>query len=212
VPVLILAGREDLRTPLEDQRRAALQFPRARVIAVPDVGHSVLGNDPTGCARRALTAFLAGGEVQLCTERLRPVPVAEPFVRSLRELSADPDVPALVGRTAFAVDLTLRDVTRQLLGVAVEGDTGGTVTDDVSLRAGGLRGGRVSIGRGSIRLTAYEVVPGVRVTGRLSARSSRGTLVVTGSGANGTLQVTSRGFRGTLGGTAITFRATGSGS
>jgi hypothetical protein len=66
-PALILAGREDLRTPLEDQRRAALQLPRARVVAVPDVGHSVLGNDVTGCATKALAAFLTGGEVRGCT-------------------------------------------------------------------------------------------------------------------------------------------------
>jgi len=207
VPVLILAGREDLRTPLEDQRRAAAQFPQARVIAVPDVGHSVLARDGTGCARRALVAFLTGGPVQLCTERGRRVPVAPPFAQRLTQFATDPDVPALVARTASAVDLTLRDVTRQLLGVVSEGDTGGTTTDDVSLRAGGLRGGRVSVGRGAIRMTAYEVVPGVRLTGTLVARTTAGRIVVTGTGANGTLRVTSRGFTGTLGGVPIRLRA-----
>ena len=51
VPVLILSGRDDLRTPLEDARRTAAQYPNARLLAVPGVGHSVLRTDPTGCAR-----------------------------------------------------------------------------------------------------------------------------------------------------------------
>ncbi len=208
VPTLILAGREDLRTPLEDQRRAALQLPRARVVAVPDVGHSVLGNDATDCSTNALAAFLTGGEVQGCTERLRPVPVAAPFAGDLDELPAgDGDVPAVVNRTAVAVTVTLSDVNRQLLGVAVGGTNGGTLTDDVSLRAGGLRGGRVSVGRGSLRLTAYEVVPGVRLTGRLAARTGAGTITVGGTGATGTLRLTETGFTGVLNGERVRFRA-----
>lgn len=38
VPVLVLAGREDLRTPLEDARRTAAQYPSAEVLPVPSVG------------------------------------------------------------------------------------------------------------------------------------------------------------------------------
>ena len=52
VPVLVLCGRADLRTPLEDARRTAAQYPNASVLAVPGVGHSVLSTDLSGCAVR----------------------------------------------------------------------------------------------------------------------------------------------------------------
>ena len=46
VPVLVLSGRADLRTPLEDARRTPAQYPHAHaVLSVPDVGHSVLTSD-----------------------------------------------------------------------------------------------------------------------------------------------------------------------
>ncbi len=43
---------QDLRTPLESARRTAAQYPNAKLLAVPGVGHSVLSTDLSGCARR----------------------------------------------------------------------------------------------------------------------------------------------------------------
>ena len=66
VPVLVLSGRSDLRTPQEDARRIAAQYPAARFLSVPDVGHSVLTSDTSGCALEAVEAFVDGDTVRNC--------------------------------------------------------------------------------------------------------------------------------------------------
>ena len=85
VPVLILSGREDLRTPLEDARRTAAQYPNARLLAVPGVGHSVLRNDRVGL--RA-----APGSSRSCAARpsrtARAAPCCRPPRRTRRRRSA----------------------------------------------------------------------------------------------------------------------------
>ena len=206
VPVLVLGGREDLRTPLEDQRRAAAQFPRARVIAVPDVGHGVLGSDTTGCGLRSVRVFLAGGTLAPCPRVERKVPLALPVFRSLRALpGAGGNAPRRVEQTLTAVDLTLRDALRQIAGL----DAGSSAGADVSartIRIGGLRGGRLELTRRSVALVRYEVVPGVRVSGALYP-DGRGRLTVTGTGATGVLALTPAGLMaGTLDGTAVRYR------
>jgi pimeloyl-ACP methyl ester carboxylesterase len=207
VPVLVLGGREDLRTPLEDQRRTAAQFPRARVVGVPNVGHSVLGNDVTTCASGTLSAFLNRLRRPACPASPRPIPIAMPAYGGLARLPrAAGRAPALVEKTAVAVDLTLRDVVRQVAALG-NGTTAGTGdVEDRSVRLGGLRGGRLELRRGTLRLRSYEVVGGVRVSGRLDDDLA-GTLVVTGRGATGTLRLSESGtLRGVLGGSRITYR------
>jgi hypothetical protein len=57
-----------------------------------------------------------------------------------------------------------------------------------------------------VRLDRYEVVRGVRVSGRLRERGVS-TLTVTGVGADGVLQLAQSGsFRGTLDGLTIRYR------
>ena len=206
VPVLVLGGREDLRTPLEDQRRAAAQFPTARVIGVPNVGHSVLANDTSGCGIRTIRAFLAGMRVVPCGPTERDVPLALPVFRSLAQLpSAAGDAPPRVERTVVAVDLTLRDLTRQLAGIGA-GSSSAAEVQSKAILVGGLRGGRFELRRRSINLVRYEVVPGVRVSGRLSLSGS-GTLTITGSAATGALTLRRSGLMtGALDGTPIRYR------
>ncbi|MGK2936780.1 MAG: alpha/beta hydrolase [Solirubrobacteraceae bacterium] len=60
VPVLILAGELDLRTPLEAARRLADRLGNAVVVRAPDVGHSAFGASLSGCATRSVAAFLRG--------------------------------------------------------------------------------------------------------------------------------------------------------
>jgi pimeloyl-ACP methyl ester carboxylesterase len=206
LPVLILGGRMDLRTPLEDQRRAGLQFPRAQVVGVPNVGHSVLGSEIAGCGRDALEAFLLGRARRACPN-VRLVPLALPVFRDLDDLpGARGDLPRRIEQTAVAVDLTLRDVGRQLAAFAVGASSTAEDVRRRSVRLGGLRGGRLELTETSVVLRAYELVPGVRVTGRLSTRGT-GTLTVTGTGAEGTLAVSRTGtLRGTLDGRAIRYR------
>ncbi|CAA9502391.1 MAG: hypothetical protein AVDCRST_MAG85-1847 [uncultured Solirubrobacteraceae bacterium] len=205
VPVLVLAGREDLRTPLEDQRRAAAQFPTARVVGVANVGHSVLANDTSGCGVRTVRAFLAGLRVVPCGPLEREVPLALPVFRSLTQLpGAAGSAPPLVERTVVAVDLTLRDAIRQLAGFGL-GSSAGADVERRTVRVGGLRGGRVEVTARRVSLVRYEVVPGVRVSGVLGP-NGRGRLTITGRGATGTLDLTASGFRGTLNGTTIRYR------
>ena len=208
VPVLVLAGRLDLRTPLEDQRRAAAQYPNATVVAVPEVGHSVLVNDEANCARVTLRAFLEGKPVGRCTRRGKPLPLALPAVWRLRDIpltSARGDAPARVQRTVVAVDLTLRDLQRsvvQLIGGAVDSDAAGG-----ELRVPGLRGGSFRADGRRLRLVNYEAIEGVRVSGTVTF-GGEGTLTITGRGATGTL-FTPAGvnvLRGTLDGVQVRYR------
>ena len=66
VPTLFLAGELDLSTPLEDARKQLRRAPRATLVTVPGMGHSVLSRDPSGCALRAAERFLAGRPVPGC--------------------------------------------------------------------------------------------------------------------------------------------------
>lgn len=207
VPVLVIGGREDLRTPLEDQRRAASQFPNARVVGVPNAGHSVIGSDTSGCGIRTIRLFLAGGAIApSCGKLERDVPLALPVFRRLEQLpGVAGSAPPRVERTIVAVDLTLRDVARQLAGLSVGSSAGASATSR-TIRVGGLRGGRLELRRTGVTLVGYEVVPGVRLSGRI-APSGRGSVVVGGTGATGTLALRASGLiTGTLGGTEIRYR------
>jgi pimeloyl-ACP methyl ester carboxylesterase len=192
LPVLILAGREDLRTPLENQRRAAAQLPGARVLAVPNAGHSVLAGDLSGCAVEALRVFLARRALQgSCARDARELDLALPYPSSLGEVPrARGRAPEVVERTATAVDLTLRDAVRWAEGAG---------------RARGVRGGRVRLSGNAARLADCELVPGVRVTGALGRRG--GQVTVTGRGATGTLRVRPSGrMVGVLDGLRVRYR------
>jgi pimeloyl-ACP methyl ester carboxylesterase len=207
VPVLLLAGREDLRTPLENQRRSAAQFPRPQVLSVPHTGHSVLASDVSGCAERAVERFLAGAAVRRCPPRPRLLETGFPLLRTLRSvpLPRGGGVPSRVARTLTAVDLTLRDAERQLLGIAT-GSSGAAGVERETIRIGGLRGGRIEImASGRVRLVRLEVVSGVRVTGTVGARG--GVLRVTGIGARGALRFRRSGrLVGVLDGVAVRYR------
>ena len=50
VPTLILSGTGDVRTPNSDAATVAARIPGSRLVTVPNVGHSVLGTDQSGCA------------------------------------------------------------------------------------------------------------------------------------------------------------------
>ena len=71
VPVLLLEGEDDLRTPVEGARRVAALFPQARLVISAATGHSALGSDPTVCARRAFDRFFRGGQVPSRCPRVR---------------------------------------------------------------------------------------------------------------------------------------------
>ena len=192
VPVLVLAGREDIRTPLEVGRRLAARIPRAQVVEVPKTGHSVLGSAP--CARTALRRFFADRALgapcrgRRRDQRIRPVPPSRlDAVMPARGIGGTP------GRTVAAIVLTLRDLDR---GVVFSGDLGG-----------GLRGGTFRTRNdGMTVLRSFSYVPGVRLTGRLRGfdTDATGRLRVTGSAAaRGTVTLRDGRITGRLGGRAV---------
>src|SRR3954452_10464976 len=174
VPVLVLAGREDLRTPLEDARRTAAQYPDAHVLAVPDVGHSVLGSDETGCGIDGVTAFLADQPVTNCVRQKR-IPDLFPYVpASAARLHRVPGLPGAEGRTATAIGATLLDALRRAVALK---EAGGR-------RSGGLRAGPLRLSAGTAVLSGYSLVRGVAISGTLPlSAAGTGHLTVTGDDA-----------------------------
>jgi pimeloyl-ACP methyl ester carboxylesterase len=193
VPVLVVSGRADLRTPLEDARRTALQYPNAQVLAVPGVGHSVLGTDLSGCAVKGTVAFLRGRPVAACSRTSAAarrqglsLPYAPASISDLRPTGTS----GLAGRTFSAVSVTLAGV-------------GYDAAFATSSRRPGLRAGYVTSTRKTLALHGVEWIRGVRVTGTLRSNGS-GTLTVSGqSAAAGTLTFTRTHVSGTLGGRPV---------
>jgi pimeloyl-ACP methyl ester carboxylesterase len=77
VPTLVIDGELDTNTPLAAARRAADQFPGARFVAVPNVGHTP-SSDTTGCADSLVARFIrthALGD-ESCLSRIPPIKVA----------------------------------------------------------------------------------------------------------------------------------------
>jgi pimeloyl-ACP methyl ester carboxylesterase len=196
VPVLIMNGEADLRTPLEDARALAELFPRSTLVT-DAVGHSVLF--ASRCARAAVVAFFRDRERGRC-RRVRRVELRElppRSARALRPLGAE----GRRGRTLRALESTLRDL-RPRLGTEL------FWFDGEPVRAGGLRGGYVRSGR-RVRLFRYAYVPGVRVSGTLRVeRGGRGPLggefTLSGPGASaGSVELRGGRASGTLGGRAV---------
>lgn len=205
VPTLVLEGAADLRTPLEQARRAVRAIPGARVVTVPRTGHSVLGSDLSGCVDDEIAAF-AAGTIPSCRPadpQIRPTPRPP-----LRLSSLAGGTKAL--RTIAAVRATLADVRRQLIGDAIA--AGRSIS--TGARTGGLRGGTARVEGDVVRLQGVSYVPGVRVSGSYGTRTGQSSdLLVTGpEAARGRLEIDGNGTaRGVLGGRSVeSAAATGS--
>lgn len=175
VPVLVLSGSEDLRTPLADAEQVAAGYSQARILAVPFTGHSTVGTDVSECAANGLASFLGGRPPAACSTSAdqRPVPVsplAPTRLASLRPAGAS----GVRGQTLAALDLTVIDAFLQL-----------PPADDIKLSLGGLRGGRLVAAKGVVTLSSYEYIPGVELSGQLRQRDDVlvGTLRVGGEAA-----------------------------
>jgi len=179
VPAIVLAGEDDLRTPLESARRIAARIPGSTLVSVPEMGHSVLDGFPRTCGLRAVDDFFGGRALRKCPPRRRefpPVPIAP---RSLSELAPQVGVRGRAGRTVSAVGLTLVDALDHIFSAAMLASA-----DQDVLHVGGLRAGYARAGLRTLELHGMEYVPGVRVTGTLRvAREPHGVLRVTGRSA-----------------------------
>lgn len=199
VPVLVLGGREDLRTPLEDARRTAGQYPNAVVLPIPRVGHSTLTSDVSGCALAGTVAFLAGRPFAHCPRGDRLTLPAAPYIPArLRALRPTCHATGLPGRTCSAVALTFTGLVYDLqwappalLRLKAE-----------SVRLPGLRGGYSTLSKAGLAFHDYEWIRGVTVSGRIGEDAA--TLVVGGAAAaRGTVRLDKRGLVGVLGGRRV---------
>ena len=111
VPVLLLEGEDDLRTPVENARRVAALFPRRSLVVAPATGHSVLGSDLRRCAGARSTASSGAAGAHPLPAARGAFPPASAAAR-LSRVSRLPRRHGIRGRTLAAVRLTLRDVRR----------------------------------------------------------------------------------------------------
>jgi pimeloyl-ACP methyl ester carboxylesterase len=209
VPTLILSGADDLRTPTSGAREVAAQIPDAQLLVVPNTGHSVLGSDPTSCAHNALQALFEGKPVQQCKNRTAPA-LALPTPLPPRSLSAVPLARGSRGKTGLTLDaavLTLADCDRQLL-VTLLGQASSESLQGPSVRAGGLLAGWCGIANGTQTLHDYSYVPGVTLSGKVSAGVTK--LSIGGSAAaRGTITITRGALSGVLAGRRVHLTASG---
>jgi hypothetical protein len=204
VPVLLVEGFDDLRTPVENAERTAQSFPHARLIVAPDTGHSAIGSDFYGCTQRAFARFIQDRPVPAaCRRRSHAFPAEPPPPRRLSAILPLRGTPGIRGRTLAAMKLTLRDVAEDSLTALVFGPD---ETDRA--RGGGLRAGHYSIGSdGALELHGVAYVPGVAVTGRIERfleRRESGRLRIGGrAAAHGVLRVDRFRITGRLGGRRV---------
>jgi pimeloyl-ACP methyl ester carboxylesterase len=205
VPALLLGGRLDTRTPVENSIATLAQLPHGTLVTVRGTGHDVLDSDFTGCSAIALRRFIDGQAVgspcKGLSSQIPPLPLPP---ASLDDFRSAPGVGGRRGRAVFAALTTVEEARLVALQFAIAG---------VAPRGGGLRSGRFSLSADgkSVRLRDYAFVPGVRITGtlRILSSSPRGHVTVRGpNGTSGELDLDSRGgARGRLGGKRVRYRA-----
>jgi pimeloyl-ACP methyl ester carboxylesterase len=203
VPALLLGGRMDTRTPIENAFATKAELPRASVVTLKGSGHDTLDSDVTGCIARALQRFIGDRAVgHPCTgsdNGVAPTPLPP---RGLSDFRSAPGVGGDRGRALFAVIDTAADARLSALQALYAG---------IEVRGGGLHGGFYTGGsaiEGRIRLHGYAYVPGLRVSGSVHVDEGEltGTLRVTGR-AHGTLRLDHRGgATGVLGGRHVRYR------
>ncbi len=206
VPTLILSGADDLRTPTSNAREVAAQISGSHLVIVPEVGHSVLGADLSGCASKALQALFKPSPVKPCRggpQLLGLLKLAPLAPSRLSEVAPTGGSRGLSGRTLQATRLTLADVLRQETVQALGGIESGNLASLLALRVGGLRAGWAGVTGQALTLHGYSYVPGVTVSGKITR--SEGVLHIGGSaGAHGTLRLRAhQTLVGTLGGRRV---------
>jgi pimeloyl-ACP methyl ester carboxylesterase len=205
VPVLVLAGDRDVRTPLAAGMAAARSFPDGRLLVVPGVGHTVIGT--SSCADLAVRLWIEGvtprGRCPRVASAIAPIGLLPQTVASAPALGGE---RGRVGHTLGATVATLREAEASWLTSYPAGWVSG-------VRSGYLDGENFDV----FGFAAYSDVPGLAVSGRLAFSTSKlGTLVAgseTGfvqvgghAAASGFLQVRRHRIFGLLGGRRVSAR------
>ncbi len=204
VPSLLLSGRLDMRTPLEDALRVKALLPRSELVTVPGNGHDQVDSDGTGCVAKALTRFTARKPVgQPCRNTSNLVPPISRAPRSLSELPAPSRIPGDRGRTLLAALRSVEDARFSALEAVYAG---------FSPRGGGLRGGSFAATdafEGALKLRNYSYVPGVRISGtvEVDGRKVTGRIRVDGPVSGSLTLRSTKAASGRLGGRRVAFAA-----
>ncbi len=158
-PTLILSGDDDLRTPYEQDLATVSDYSDARLLRIPDTGHSTFSTDRSGCAKKAAIEFLAAGQSPAsCPPSSEPQALPLP-PSSLARVPAAASSSRLAGQVATAVVMTIEDLF---------GQTGPS--------GGGLRGGSWAPGGQGLVLHGIRDVPGVIVSGAIGGGGSIGSI------------------------------------
>ena len=199
VPVLVLSGSRDIRTPTAGGRRVAAAFRQGHLLVVQGSGHGVTSQ--SACADAYVAAWVEGEAHGGCP------PVGQ-VLAPLRSLPTSP-VP---GSARLSAAQTLRVAAATLR----EAEASWLVAEGLSMRIGGLVGGVLSATPAeSFGLERYADVAGVAISGgvRLNPAgqgSWRATVTVSGDRAvSGTLRLSAAGLRGELGGQPVSGPAAG---
>ena len=205
VPVLVLAGDRDVRTPLRTGKAVANRFRQGRLLVVPGIGHTVVAS--SRCANEAIRRWMGGGAPPTRCPRV-PLTIA-PLGVALRAVA---DAPAL-GGTTDPVGRTLGATVATLRGAEAAWLTSYPAGWVVGLERGLLAGENFDV----FRFSAYSDIPGLAISGRLAFTVSRDGNLVRGSesgivqvggadAVNGFLQVEKRRIFGLLGGRRVSAR------
>ena len=197
VPTLILSGAEDVRTPLEQATMLQQQILGSVLLTVPNVGHAVLTNDRSGCATRAVLAFITGAAVAPCAVAAPP-PVDPLPPASLADVAPAPGSGGEPGQVFAAAVLTLRH------------DVGIPSLYHQQFAFAGTVSGYVFPAPSSEIIHALSYIPGVTLSGRVKYIKGRdrfgaGTLTIDlATKRYGTIVLGPDGsLRGTLDGVAV---------
>jgi pimeloyl-ACP methyl ester carboxylesterase len=195
VPVLVLEGAEDLRTPVEAGARMAARFQNAKLVTVPKTAHAVLGRGDK-CADVLLKRFFTDKALgDPCRNARRKVQVSPVMPARLADVAAARGVAGKRGRTLTAVGLTVNDLLKEYTEAGLLLSTP---------RGGGLRAGRYFKRGKNVRVKGFSLVPGVTITGSFGANRRKGKFTVAGSDATRGQLTLSRGkLRGRLGGRRV---------
>jgi len=201
VPMLILSGAQDLRTPTSGAEAVAARVPGAQLIVVPYTGHSVLGTDFSGCAQAAVTAFFTSGTAEPCKTTANPFSPTPITPTKLKLVKAVGGVSGRAGSTLAVVLDTIIDLERQVVGATLQADQ--ELPSGSSF--GGLRGGFAQITSSALQLYGLSFVNGVQLTGSFPVQDGHllaADLRVEGSqAARGTIRIgASARVSGSLGG------------
>ena len=208
VPVLVLTGDRDIRTPTEGARAIAARFRQGHVLVVPGAGHSVLNH--SACAANAVRGWLNGTTPPtVCTKFSLYVPPLGAWRKSVAATPPVARVPGLAGKTLAALLRTIHDAEDNWL-----------LTRGSQETTSGLAGGRLTPDPGGvIRLQGYSSVGGLTLSGNIVLRMDPygdpvvpltvqyALLSVGGPGAaHGRIRLSGNQLTGTLARRAVTSR------